>query len=152
MNVDDRLAALGLTLPTAPSPVGNYQRAIVHGGVGYLSGQLPLRDGRPLFTGRVGDTLTEEEGRKAAELTALNVLAQLKLFLGSWDPLVTLLRVDGFVVSAPGFSRLAPVLDGASDLFVAVLRERGAHVRSAVGVQQLPLDAPVELVVNFAVR
>ena len=150
--VEERLAALGLTLPPAPSPVGNYKAGIIRGSIGSLSGQFPIQNGKPLITGRLGDPLTVEQGRNAARAAGLNVLAQLKHLLGSFDRLDGLLRVDGFVASAPGFTQQPAVLDGASDLFAQVLDERGAHTRSAMGVISLPLDMPIELVVTFAVR
>lgn len=117
-----------------------------------LSGQFPIRDGRLLYAGVVGSELTIEDGQAAARSAALNVLAQLKELLGSFARLGGLLRVDGAVASARGFTEQAAVLDGASDLFVQVLGERGAHARSALGVNCLPLNAPVELVVTFAAR
>jgi enamine deaminase RidA (YjgF/YER057c/UK114 family) len=150
--IDERLAAAGLTLPNAPEPLGVYRRGILRGTIGCLSGQLPVRDGRPIATGLVGRDLSAAEGRALARDAALNVLAQLKALLGSFDRLDGLLRVDGFVASAPGWTDQATVLDGASELFRTILGERGAHARSAVGVPALPLDAPVELVVTFAVR
>ena len=150
--VEDRLAAMGIDLPPAPVPVGNYRRGIVRGGVGLLSGQFPLRGGKPLYTGLAGRDLSLDDGRAAARVAALNVLAQLRELLGSFSPLEGLLRVDGFIASADGFVEQPAVLDGASDLFVEALGERGAHARTAVGVSSLPLNMPVELAVTFAVR
>jgi enamine deaminase RidA (YjgF/YER057c/UK114 family) len=152
MDVGQRLAALGLKLPPAPAPVGSYRRGVIHGGIGWLSGQFPIRDGKPLFTGLVGRELSDDQGRAAAQAAALNVLAQLCCLLDDFDRFASLLRVDGYVASAPGWFRQPAVLDGASDLFARVLAERGDHARSAMGVASLPLDMPVELVVSFAVR
>ena len=138
-------------LPAPPDPVGAYRACVVHAGIGYLSGQFPLADGRLRFPGRVGAELTATEGREAARLAALNVLAQLARSLGDTGRLVTLLRVDGVVASAPGFLAQPAVLDGASELLRQVLGDAGEHARSAIAVERLPLDAAVELVVTFAV-
>jgi enamine deaminase RidA (YjgF/YER057c/UK114 family) len=150
MSVEERLAAMGLTLPAPPAPVGSYRAGLIRGATGSLSGQFPIRDGKPAVTGMLGRDLTVAQGREAARLAGLNVLAQLKHLLDDFDRLAGLVRMDGFVASAPDFTQHAAVLDGASDLFAAVLGERGAHTRSAVGVASLPLGMPVELVVSFA--
>ena len=151
-DVERRLAQLGLKLPVAPNPIGAYRRGVVHAGVGCLSGQLPLSDGKIAHPGLVGRDVTVADAQEAARVTALNVLAQLGALLGSFDRLEGLLRVDGFVASAPDFTAQPAVLDAASTLFVEALGERGAHARSAMGVAVLPLNAPVELVVTFAAR
>jgi enamine deaminase RidA (YjgF/YER057c/UK114 family) len=150
--VEERLAGLGIDLPPAPAPVGNYRRGVVRGQIGVLSGQFPLRDGKALYTGRLGEELSLEEGQAAARAAALNVLAQLRELLGSFAPLDGLLRVDGFVASGCGFVQQPAVLDGASNFLVEVLGERGAHARTAIGVSSLPMNMPVELAVTFAVR
>jgi len=150
MDVEDRLAAMGLVLPVPPAPVGNYRAGLIRGTFGSLSGQLPIRDGKPAVTGVLGLDLTVDQGQAAAQLAGLNVLAQLKQLLGTFDRLAGLIRVDGFVASIPEFERHPAVLDGASDLFAAVLGERGVHTRSAIGATSLPLRMPVELVVTFA--
>lgn len=152
MDIEEQLAKLFYLLPAAPAPVGNYRRGMIRNGIGVLSGQFPVRDGKAVYTGLVGKDLTLEDGQAAAFIAGLNVLAQIKELLGSFERFDGLLRVDGFVASAPGFTQQAAVLNGASDFFVQVLGERGAHARSAMGVSCLPLNAPVELVVTFAVR
>lgn len=152
MNVQQRLAELGLKLPNPPRPAGNYQPWILSGNMLYLSGQLPIQDGQLLFTGRVGAERTEADGCAAARLAGLNVLAQIHAALGGFDRLKTLLRVEGHVASAPGWTNAPKVLDGASDLFAAVLGERGRHTRSAFTPAQLPLNLTVELVVTAAVN
>lgn len=142
-----------LILPEPPAPVGAYERGVVHGGIGFLSGQFPLREGRLTHRGRVGAELSEDEGRLAAEMAALNAVAGIKAVLGgSLGDLVTLLRVDGYVASADGFVRQPQVLDGASEALRRLLGDRGRHARTAFAVPRLPLDAPVELAVTFAVR
>ncbi len=152
MTLNDKSAGLGIRLPNPPRPAGNYQPVTIRNGLGFVSGQVPVRDGRLLFTGRVGIELTPAQGKAAAELAALNVLAQIDRALPSWDQFGGLLRVEGYVASANGFTSQPEILDGASDLFVDVLGDLGSHARAAVSVQQLPLDAPVELVVTFAVN
>lgn len=155
LSADDvraRAADAGVVLPPPPDPVGAYHAGVVHAGVGYVSGQFPLADGRLRFPGRVGAELTAAEGYEAARLAAQNVLAQLARLLGPAGRLVTLLRVDGVVASAPSFLAQPAVLDGASELFRRVLGDAGGHARSAIAVERLPLDAAVELVVTFAVE
>jgi enamine deaminase RidA (YjgF/YER057c/UK114 family) len=141
-----------LDLPEPPAPVGAYERGMVHNGIGFLSGQFPLRDGKLVHTGRVGAELTETEGRHAAEIAALNAISGIRAVLGGdLADLVSLLRVDGYVASADGFLRIPWVLDGASETFRRMLGDRGRHARTAFAVPRLPLDAPVELVVTFGV-
>jgi enamine deaminase RidA (YjgF/YER057c/UK114 family) len=141
-----------LDLPEPPSPAGAYERGMVHGGIGFLSGQFPLRDGRLVYAGRVGAELSEAEGRAAAEVAALNAIAAIKAVLqGSLTDLVSLLRVEGYVASADGFVRQLWVLDGASEAFSRLLGDKGRHARTAFAVPRLPLDAPIELVVTFGV-
>ncbi len=152
MPIDDRLQALGIELPCAPSPAGSYQSVVIRNGVGYVSGQLPLRNGVLAYAGRVGDELSLEEAMRAAELPTLNVLAQIKCSTDRWRSFAGLLKLEGYVASARGFANQPEILDRASRLFSQVLGDRGAHARAAFSVEQLPLDASVELVVTFAVR
>jgi len=134
-----------------PVPLGAYRAVLVRGHLGAVSGQFPYRDGELAFRGKVGTALSPAEGREAAALCALNVLGQLRNALGADFSRVRLSRVDGYVASSPDFFAQPAVLDGASEVFVALLGERGAHARTAFAVPQLPLDAPVELVVSFVV-
>ena len=152
MNAETRLKELGLELPSPPKPAGNYQPWILSDNLLYLSGQFPIQDGRLVYTGRIGAERTEAEGCAAARLAALNVLAQLRAALGGFERLKSLLRVEGHVASAPAWHHAPKVLDGASDLFVAALGERGRHTRTAFTPSQLPLDLTVELVVTAAVN
>jgi enamine deaminase RidA (YjgF/YER057c/UK114 family) len=147
VSVEQKLADLGLTLPTPPKPLGNYTAVSEAGNLLFISGQVPLANGKPLWTGRVGEHLTLEEGQAAAKLTALNVLAQIKQHLGSFERLHHIVRLEGHVASADGFYGQAPVLDGASDLFAAVLGEKAGHARTAFSHSQLPANSTVELVV-----
>jgi enamine deaminase RidA (YjgF/YER057c/UK114 family) len=146
-----RLRELGLALPDPPRPAGNYAAALEVGGFVYLSGQFPFAAGRLLHPGRVGAELTVEEGYAAARLAALNALAQLKRELRDFRRLTGLVHVAGHVASAPGWSDAPRVLDGASDLFVAVLGARGRHTRAAFVPAALPFNAAIELVVVAAV-
>src|SRR6185369_108373 len=130
MDVESRLAQLGLQLPVPPAPIGSYVASVCVGNLLFLSGQFPLEHGIERYRGRVGAELTEEEGCAAARLAALNVLAQIKDALGGFDRLARLVRVEGHVASAPGWQNVPKVLDHASDLFLKALGERGQHTRS----------------------
>lgn len=152
VNVELKLAELKLTLPPAPKPAGNYAALVRAGNLLFLSGQFPVQDGRSRYTGRVGAELTEAEGYAAARLAALNVLSQLRAALGSFEPLERLVRVEGHVAAVPGWHGIPKILDGASDLFMAVLGERGRHARTAFNPSSLPLDMTVELVVTAALK
>ena len=152
MNIDQRLAELGIELPRPPQPVGNYQAWLQRGDLLFISGQLPIENGQRRFTGRVGAELTEEQGYAAARLAALNVLGQIRAALGGFDRLESLLRLEGHVASAPNWHNAPKVLDGASDLFTTVLGDRGRHTRAAFTPGRLPLDVTVELVVTASVR
>ena len=152
MDIDERLKNLGIELPRPPQPVGNYAAWVLRGDLLFVSGQLPIENGQRRFIGRVGAELTEEQGYAAARLAALNVLAQIRAALGTFDRLDSLLRLEGHVASAPDWTNVPKVLDGASDLFVAVLGERGRHSRAAFTPPRLPLDVTVELVVTASVR
>jgi len=152
LSVADRLIDLGLRLPAAPRPAGRYQPWVLANGLLFISGQIPLIDGALAFQGRVGGELTEDQGREATRIAALNVLAQIDAALGGFDRLITLTRLEGTVSSAPGWYQQPRVLDAASELFYETLGRRGDHARAAFGAASLPLDAPVELVVTAAVR
>ncbi|MFC5300147.1 RidA family protein [Azospira restricta] len=132
-----------------PVPLGAYRAVIVRGELGFVSGQFPYREGVLAYRGKVGAGLSPEQGREAAALCALNALGQLRRALGADYARVLLTRVDGYIASAPDFLGQPGVLDGASELFVDVLGERGAHARTVFAVPQLPQDAPIELVVGF---
>lgn len=152
MSIELRLQELGLTLPSAPKPVGNYSAVVRSGNLLFLSGQFPIENGAPRYCGRVGAELSEADGYAAARLAALNVLAQIRAALGSFDRLEQLVRVEGHIASAPDWNSAPKVLDGASDLFATVLGERGRHTRTAFTPAQLPLNHAVELIVTAAVR
>lgn len=147
----DRLRALGLSLPKAVAPIGNYVSALLSGNLVYVSGQTALEDGKVKYAGQVGTTLSIEEGQAAARLCALNVLAQVEALCGSTEAIVRCVRVVGYVNAPHGFTQHPTVVNGASDLIVAVLGERGRHTRSAVGVSDLPLGTAVEVEAIFEV-
>lgn len=142
-----RLQELGLELPEAPAPVGSYVPVIQFGNMVVTSGQLPMVDGEVTHTGKVGDDLTADEGAIAARVATVNCLAQIKAALGSLDRVKQVVRVEGFVNSADGFTSQPAVMNGASNLLAEVFGEAGRHTRIAVGTNELPLDAAVEVVV-----
>ncbi len=139
-----RLAELGLTLPKVAAPLASYVPAVQSGNYVYVSGQLPFVEGVLTATGKVGAEVTSEQGAELARVCALNALAAIESLVGL-GRLVKIVKVVGFVASAPGFTGQPAVINGASDLFGTVLGEQGRHARSAVGVAELPLGAPVEV-------
>jgi enamine deaminase RidA (YjgF/YER057c/UK114 family) len=144
MDVETRLAKLGLTLPAAPSPAANYVPFVVAKGLVFIAGQAPVRDGKYAFTGRVGNEVTVEDAQAAARLCGLNILAQVKSAVaGDWSRLKGCVRICGYISSAPGFFEQPRVLDGCSDLMVQVLGDAGRHSRSALGVAALRGNVPV---------
>jgi enamine deaminase RidA (YjgF/YER057c/UK114 family) len=140
-----RLKALGIELPPPPKPIASYVPSVRTGNLVFLAGQGPLSGGKPTVTGKVGSDLTEEEGNKAARATTLILLSVLKAEIGSLDRVTRVVKVVGFVNSAPGFTRQPWVMNGASDLLVEIFGEAGRHARSSVGVNELPLNIPVEI-------
>lgn len=146
-----RLAELGLELPPVSPPVAAYQPAVRSGNHVYVSGQLPMADGRLLATGKVGAEVTPERGAELAQRCALNALAAVDALVGL-DRVVRIAKVVGFVASATGFAGQPSVINGASELFGAVFGAAGQHARSAVGVSELPLNAPVEVEVIVEVE
>lgn len=150
MSIEAKLAELGITLPQAAAPVASYVPVVVQGGLAYTSGQLPFVDGA-LVTGKLGDTVTLEDGQKAARACGLMILAQLKA-AGLLERVEQVVKLGGFVASTPTFTDQPRVANGASDLMVEVFGEAGKHARSAVGVPVLPLDAAVEVDAIFALR
>lgn len=145
MTPDERLKQLGVALPAAPAPVGSYVPCVRVGELVFTSGQLPMQEGKLIATGKVGADLSTEQGAEAARVAALNALAQVALMLGGLSSIVRIVRLCVFVNSSPGFTDQPKVANGASDLMVAVFGESGKHVRSAVGVNELPLNAAVEV-------
>ena len=140
-----RLKALGLELPPPPTAVATYVPAVRSGNMVYLAGQGPMVGGRPTITGKVGAQVTEQQGYQAARTTILNSLAALKAEIGSLDKVHRIVKLTGWVNSAPGFTRQPWVINGASDLLVEIFGDKGKHARSAVGANELPFDIPVEI-------
>jgi enamine deaminase RidA (YjgF/YER057c/UK114 family) len=143
---EERLRELGIELPQPAAPVAAYVPCVRTGDLLYVSGQLPLVDGRPAWTGRLGaDGLGVDQGAAAAEVCAVNLLAALKAELGDLGRVRRVVKLTGFVASEPGFNDHPKVVNGASDLFGEVFGEAGRHARAAVGVAALPLGVPVEV-------
>jgi len=144
MDIEARLAKLGLALPAAPAPAANYVPFTIAKGLVFVAGQAPVRDGKYAFTGRVGAEVTVEDAQAAARLCGLNILAQVKAAAGGdWSRVKRCVRICGYVSSAPGFFEQPKVLDGCSDLMVQALGEAGRHSRSALGVAALRGNVPV---------
>ena len=145
MSVKEKLASLGLTLPTAAAPVAAYVPAVKTGNLVFTAGQLPVVDGKLVLTGKVGSDVTPEDAKKMAEICALNALAAISL-VADIDQIEKIVRVGGFVNGAPGFVAIPTVINGASELLIKLLGDvNGKHARTAIGVTELPLNAPVEV-------
>jgi len=142
---EERLAALGLTVPEVPKPVAVYVPAVRSGNHVFTSGQLPMRGGELMMTGKVGGEVTQDEAIECAQQCALNAIAAIKAELGDLALVKRVVRVGAFVASTPDFTGQPQVANGASELFGAAFGEAGVHARSAVGVPVLPLDSPVEV-------
>lgn len=154
MTAEEKLAALGVVLPAAAAPVANYVPFVLSGPLLAVSGQLALGpDGKldAAHRGKVGTTVTAEAGREAARLCAINILAQVKAALGDLDRVGRCIRLGGFINAGAGFTQLASVMNGASDLMVEVFGEKGRHARSTIGVAELPLDSAVEIEALFEI-
>jgi len=141
-----RLAELGLALPALMAPMANYVPCVVTGNLVFVSGQVPARDGRIAYMGKIGEGVTPEQGAEAARLCFLNVLAHLKTACGGdLGRVRRVVRLGGFIAAGPDFTQHAVVMNGASDLAVAVFGDAGKHARATVGVPSLPGDAAVEV-------
>ncbi len=151
-SASERLAVLGLTLPPVAAPVAAYVPAVRTSGFVYVSGQVPVLDGKLLATGKVGGAVSAAEAAGLARTCALNALAAAAAAAGGLDEIRRIVKVTGFVASAPGFNGQPQVVNGASELLIDVFGEDGRHARSAVGVAELPLDAPVEVELIAEVR
>jgi len=143
--VERALAERGLSLPAASAPAGSYVPAARAGNLLFVSGQIPVGPNGLEFIGRCGDGLSTEDGQAAARLCALNILAQVKAAVGDFDKLVRVVKLNGYVNSTPTFRDHPKVINGASDLLVEVLGDRGRHARAAVGVANLPFGVAVEI-------
>lgn len=152
MSPERRLQELGIELPPAPKPVASYVPAVQVGDLLFMSGNGPLRAGKPLVQGRLGETMTVEQGADAARQTMLNLLSTLRDTLGSLDRVERIVKLLGFVNSAPDFTQQPAVVNGASELLLQIFGERGRHARSAIGTSVLPFGIPVEIEMIVQVR
>jgi enamine deaminase RidA (YjgF/YER057c/UK114 family) len=151
-SAEARLAALGLTLPKVSPPLAAYVPAVLTRGYVYTAGQLPVVEGQLLATGKVGAEVGAAEASALARTCALNALAAVASVTGGLDAVRRIVKVTGFVASAPEFTQQAQVVNGASELLIEVFGEAGRHARSAVGMAVLPLNAPVEIELIAEVR
>lgn len=145
MEIEKKMRGLGLELPEVPKPVASYVPAVRSGNYVYTSGQVPFAKGELMYRGKLGGDLTIEQGYECARVTALNCLAAVKSVTDDLDRVKQIVRVTGFINSAPGFGDQPKVLNGASDLLVEIFGERGKHSRLAIGTSELPLGAPLEI-------
>jgi enamine deaminase RidA (YjgF/YER057c/UK114 family) len=150
--IEDRLRELSIELPTPPSPAGSYIPVVTTGNLAFVSGQIPMRDGKVIFEGKVPEQQSLESARDAAKICIINGLAQLKANLGSLDKIRKFVRISGFVNSSPSFIEQPKVINAASDLLVEIFGDMAKHSRIAVGVASLPLNSTVEIdmVVEFS--
>lgn len=149
--IDARLQKLGIELPRPAAPVANYVGAVVAGNLLVVSGQLPVGPEGITIKGKLGDGVSEAQGKEAARLCAINILAQAKAALGDLSRIKRCIRLGGFVNAVPDYQAIPQIINGASDLMVEVLGDAGRHARYAVGVAQLPLDVPVEVEAMFEI-
>ncbi|MER7396828.1 MULTISPECIES: RidA family protein [Streptomyces] len=149
--VEDKIESLGLKLPDVVPPLAAYQPAVRSGNYVFTSGQLPMVDGALPATGKVGAEVGAEQAKELAGVCALNALAAVKSVTGDLDKIVRVVKVVGFVASAPDFTGQPGVINGASELLGEILGDKGVHARSAVGVAVLPVDAPVEVEIQVEI-
>ena len=145
MSIEERLKELNIELPEAPKPAGSYVPAVICDRMVFVAGQLPSVSGELKYTGKVGKDVTVEDAYEAAKLCAINALSVLKSYVGDLDRIEQIVRIGGFVNSAEGFTMQPKAINGASDFLVEVFGEKGKHARAAVGVNELPLNAAVEV-------
>lgn len=145
MSFEAKLTEMGIVVPAAPKPVAAYVPAVQIGDIIYTSGQIPFVDGQIKYKGKLGKDVTIEQGYDAARVCVINALAAVKSLAGSLDNIEKIIKVVGFVNSAPGFTDQPKVINGASELLAEVFGQAGAHARSAVGVAELPIDSAVEV-------
>ncbi len=143
--IEENIIKLGFKLPNPPKPLAAYVPALQSGSFVFTAGQLPIVDGQLKFSGKLGTEINEEEGKKAAEICALNCLSAVKGVLGSLDEIEQIVKLTVFVNSAAGFTNQPIVANGASELMEKIFGDKGKHARSAVGVNELPKNAPVEI-------
>ncbi|RDJ32652.1 MAG: RidA family protein [Crenarchaeota archaeon] len=149
--IDEKIESLGITLPDPPTPAGSYIPVVIAGNLAFVSGQIPMQNGKVLFTGKVSND-NIDEAKKSAKICAINILAQLKRELGNLDRVTRVVRLSGFVNSTPDFTAHPKVINEASDLIHEIFGEKGKHARIALGVAALPLDSMTEIdaIVEFS--
>ncbi len=150
--IEYRLEKLGLALPEAVAPLYSYVPVMIHNGVAYISGQVPRINGEVPYPGKVGRDVTIEQAQELAELCVLKGLSSLKAAIGSLDNVEQVLKVTGYVQTAPGFYEPSKVLDAASELLEKIFGKKGLHARSAVGIAELPSNTPIEIDFIIAVK
>ena len=143
--IEDKLKELSIEIPTPPSPAGSYIPVVTTGNLAYVSGQIPIKEGKVVFEGKVPEIQSLDSARDAAKICIINGLAQLKANLGSLDKITKFVRISGFVNSSPDFTEQPKVINAASDLLVEIFGEMAKHSRIAVGVSSLPLNSTVEI-------
>ncbi|MGI0041835.1 MAG: RidA family protein, partial [Nitrosopumilaceae archaeon] len=143
--IEEKLRTLGITLPSPPKSAGSYIPVVKTGNLVFVSGQIPISDGKILYSGKVTKDLSIEDAQNAARLCVINALAQLKSEFGNLDKISKIVRVSGFVNSPPDFTEQPKVINGASDLLFEIFEKTGQHTRIAVGVSSLPLNSAVEI-------
>ena len=150
--IQDRLKELDIHIPTPPSPAGSYIPVVTTGNLAFVSGQIPMKEGKIIFEGKVPETQSVDSAREAAKICIINGLAQLKAKLGSLDKITKFVRISGFVNSSSDFTEQPKVINAASDLLVDIFGDMAKHSRIAVGVASLPLNSTVEIdmIVEFS--
>jgi len=150
--IEDKLNELSIKIPVPPSPAGSYIPVVISNNLAFVSGQIPMKDGKVVFEGKVPDTQSLDSAREAAKICIINGLAQLKANLGSLDKITKFVRISGFVNSNPDFTEHPKVINAASDLLVEIFGDMAKHSRIAVGVAGLPLNSTVEIdmIVEFS--
>ena len=142
--IDEKIDLLGISIPVPPKPAGSYLPVVISNNIAYVSGQIPMKDGKVIFQGKVNDQ-NLEEAKQSAKLCAINILAQLKRELGTLDKISKIIKISGFVNSDSDFFQQPNVINAASDLFFEIFGEKGQHARIAVGVSSLPLNSMTEI-------
>ena len=148
----DKLKEVGVTLPNPPNPAGSYIPMITTGNLAFISGQIPIQDGKVKFTGKIPDEQTIENAQEAAKLCIINGLAQLNAFFGTLENITKIIRISGFVNSSPEFTDQPKIINAASDLLFKIFGDNGKHSRIAISAASLPLNATVEIdmIVEFS--
>ena len=150
--IEEKLKELGIEMPTPPSPAGSYIPVVTTGNLAFVSGQIPMKEGKVIFEGKVPEKQSLDSARDAAKICIINGLAQLKANLGSLDKITKFVRISGFINSNPDFTEQPKVINAASDLLVEIFGDMAKHSRIAVGVANLPLNSTVEIdmIVEFS--